>query len=126
MIGEFVKTADWKMEKHVPVIDCAQRMRPNEPFSVVVTVGRDIPHPNEPGHHIDWIALHYVPEGSSTSVELARCAFSAHGAGSGLASGVVKTSATMTVQVAVEKPGKLIATAYCNIHGLWSSECPLV
>ena len=125
MIGELIRTADWKTEKHVPVIDCAGTVRANEPFPITVTVGRDVPHPNEPGHHIVWVALHYVPEGAAASIELARCDFAAHGAGMGSAPGPARTGATLTVSAALGASGRLIATAYCNLHGLWAAEVPL-
>lgn len=125
MTGELIRTADWKTEKHVPAIDCAERVRANEPFLVTVSVGREIPHPNEPGHHIMWIALHYVPDGAAASIELARCDFSAHGAGTGVSSGPARTNPTLTTSVALGLPGRLVATAYCNLHGLWASEIPI-
>ena len=44
------KTADWKTEKHVPVIDI-------EESGVRVTVGKEIAHPNTVEHHIAWLEL---------------------------------------------------------------------
>ena len=46
MIGEYIKTADWKAEKHVPVIECPGQVHAGAPFVVTVAVGREIPHPN--------------------------------------------------------------------------------
>jgi len=80
MLSEFVKTADWKSEKHVPLIECPDEVAAGEAFDITVSVGKEIAHPNTTAHFIAWIALHYVPEGSKTSIELARCEFSAHGA----------------------------------------------
>lgn len=122
MLSEFVKTADWKSEKHVPVITCADAASANAPFEVAVTVGQAVPHPNTPNHHIAWVALHFVPAGTKTSIELARCEFSAHGASMDDAGGVAHTDSALKVTLRLATAGTLYATAYCNLHGLWASE----
>ena len=114
MISSLVKSADWKAEKHVPVITFPVGFKPNEPVEVEVSVGKEIPHPNTVEHHIAWIALYYVAEGSQLPIELARADFSAHGPDV-FAQPVLKTT------VCVPKPGVIGAVAYCNIHGLWQS-----
>lgn len=118
MIGEYIKTADWKAEKHVPVIECPDQVHAGAPFVVTVAVGREIPHPNEPGHHIAWAALYFIPEGTSAAVEVARTDFAAHGE-------TVRTTPTFSATIAIARPGTLYATAYCNLHGLWTSEHPV-
>lgn len=123
MLSEFVKSADWKAEKHVPVIDCADAVAAGESLAITVSVGKEIAHPNTTAHFIAWIALHYVPEGAKMSVELARCEFSAHGASAeGVDKGPAYTQSTVTISAKLAKSGKLYATSYCNIHGLWASE----
>lgn len=123
MLSEFVKSADWKSEKHVPVIECAESVAAGESLAITVSVGKEIAHPNTTAHFIDWIALHYVPEGSKMSIELARCEFSAHGASpAGADTGPAWTQSTVNVSAKLAKSGKLYATSYCNIHGLWASE----
>lgn len=123
MLSEFVKTADWKAEKHVPVIECPDEVTAGEAFDITVSVGKEIAHPNTTGHFIAWIALHYVPEGSKNSIELARCEFSAHGASpDGPDKGPAYTQSIVKVSAKLAKSGKLYATEFCNIHGLWSSE----
>lgn len=121
MLSEYVKTADWKAEKHVPVIDCDDSIAAGQCTKITISVGKEIAHPNTPTHHISWIALHYVPEGSQTSIEITRCEFSAHAAAAE-GEGPAKTCSFVTVCTALQKSGTLFATAYCNIHGLWSSE----
>lgn len=121
MLSEFVKTADWKNEKHVPVIACADAVSANAPLEITVTVGQEIAHPNTMGHHIAWIALHFAPAGQKRSVELGRCEFSAHGA-SADENGIAWTDSTLSVRVRLATAGTLYATAYCNLHGLWTSE----
>lgn len=117
-LNAYVKTADWKNEKHVPVIAAPAEVKADEPFEVSVVVGKEIPHPNTVEHHIAWIALHYVPEGMQTSIELGRMDFSAHGP-------AASTDSAANFRVRLEKGGALYATAYCNLHGLWSSATPI-
>jgi len=122
MLSEFVKTADWKTEKHVPVIACADAVAVNEPLDINVTVGKEIAHPNTAIDHIAWIALHFVPAGMKTSIALGRCEFSAHGASMDGNNGVAYTDSTLSVRARLTSAGTLHATAYCNLHGLWTSE----
>ena len=114
-LSSLVKSADWKAEKHVPVITLLSPFKPGEPLEIEVSVGKEIPHPNTVEHHIAWIALYYVAAGSQLPVELARAEFSAHGLDI-VAEPVLKT------KVKLPKPGTLHAVAYCNLHGLWESE----
>ena len=114
-VSTLVKSADWKAEKHVPVIMVQGTITSGEPTEVEVTVGKGIPHPNTVEHHIAWIALYYTPEGSQLPVELARAEFAAHGP-------EVLTAPVLKATVRLPKPGTLQAVAYCNLHGLWESE----
>ncbi len=114
MLSSMIKSADWKAEKHVPVIELPESIEIGKPFSVSVSVGKEIPHPNTVEHHIAWIALYYVAEGGSLPIELGRTDFSAHG--------VVATAPVANFSVTLDKPGTLHAAAYCNLHGLWESE----
>ena len=117
-LSEYVKTADWKAEKHVPVISLPAAVAAGQAFEVEVAVGKEIPHPNTVEHHIAWIALHFVPEGSPVSVEIGRVDLSSHGPD-------VATASTAKFSVQLQKGGVLYATAYCNLHGLWSSSASL-
>lgn len=123
MLSEFVKTADWKSEKHVPVIECADRAAAGTAIPITVTVGKEIAHPNTTNHHISWIALHFVPAGAKVSIEIGRCEFSAHGASvEGPDKGPAFTDSTLSIRAKLAVSGTLYATAFCNIHGLWASE----
>ena len=117
-LSDYVKTADWKAEKHVPVISAPATVAAGQTFEVEVSVGKEIPHPNTVEHHIAWIALHFVPEGSPVSVEIGRADLSSHGP-------VVTTASTAKFSVQLQKGGVLYATAYCNLHGLWSSSAKI-
>ena len=113
-LSDYVKTADWKAEKHVPVIVAPETVAAGLTFEVEVAVGKEIPHPNTVEHHIAWIALHFVPEGSPVSVEIGRVDLSSHGP-------EVATASTAKFAVQLQKGGVFYATAYCNLHGLWAS-----
>ena len=114
-ISELVKSADWKAEKHVPVITVQGALTPGEPLEVEVAVGKEIPHPNTLEHYIAWIALYYTPEGAQLPTELARAEFAAHGP-------TVLTEPILKATVRLPKSGTLQAVAYCNLHGVWESE----
>ena len=45
-IGEYLQTADWKKEKHAPVIESPDQVKSGEEFTVALTIGKEIPHPN--------------------------------------------------------------------------------
>ena len=117
-LSEYVKTADWKAEKHVPVIVAPVTAAAGQAFEVEVSVGKEIPHPNTVEHHIAWIALHFVPDDSPVSVEIGRVDLSSHGP-------VVATASTVKFAVQLQKGGVFYATAYCNLHGLWSSSAKI-
>lgn len=110
-IGEFVKSADWKSEKHVPVIDFPQSVKPGEAFDITITVGKEIPHPNTIEHHIKWFDLYVKYDDSQFLVHLGHIEFTP-----------VITQPKATLNVKLEKTGTLYATSYCNIHGLWENK----
>lgn len=118
-LGEYVKTADWKAEKHVPVITAPQAAKAGEWIDVEVEVGKEIAHPNTAEHYIAWIALYFVADGAPVPVELGRSEFSAHGTGA-----ITAPSARFKVQLS--KSGTLFAQSYCNLHGLWESAVAIV
>jgi len=114
-ISNYIKVSDWKAEKHVPVITLLSPFKPGEPLEIEVAVGKEITHPNTVEHHIVWIALYYVSEGSQLPVELARAEFYVHGPD-------IFTEPVLKAIVKLPKPGMFHVVAYCNLHGLWESE----
>ena len=44
-LGDYLQTADWKKEKHAPVIDSPEKVKSGEEFSVALTIGKEIPPP---------------------------------------------------------------------------------
>lgn len=122
----FIQHDDWKKEKHMPVIEAPEQVKADEIFQVVVSVGKEIPHPNTTEHHINWIDLYFHPEGEKFPHQVGHFTFDAHGeAVAGPNQGPVYTSPLVAVSLKVNKPGKLQALALCNIHGLWESSVEL-
>jgi len=121
-LSERFQEADWKAEKHVPVIEAPEAVKAGEPFEVKVSVGKEIPHPNTTEHHIRWIRLFFHPEGEKFTYELGSYEFAAHGeAASGPNQGPAYAEPAATAIIKLSKPGTLYALAFCNIHGLWQS-----
>ena len=118
--GELFQSADWKKEKHVPVIECPDKMKSGEIFHLKVTLGKEIAHPNTTAHHISWISLYFYPDGEKFPYQIARCEFSAHGASvQGPDTSTVYTHHKVTAWMKTSKPGVIFAVSLCNIHGLW-------
>ena len=141
MLSSLIKSADWKAEKHVPVITvhspspASPFLVPHSPIEIEVSVGKEIPHPNTLEHHIAWAALYFVADGSQLPVELARTEFRAHGpdlfttpvlkATVALPTPLTPTPTPTPTQTLSLLSGTLHAVAYCNIHGLWESNRPI-
>ena len=120
--AEQIQEADWKKEKHVPVIECADEARAGEVIEVKASLGKEIAHPNTTEHHIRWISLYFRPEGEKFTYQVGRYEFSAHGESvEGANKGPVYTHHEVTASLKLNKSGTLFALALCNIHGLWES-----
>jgi superoxide reductase len=121
-LGERVQKADWKKEKHVPVIECPDEVKAGEFFEVKVSLGKAVAHPNTTEHHIRWISLYFHPEGAKFTYHVAKFDFAAHGESTeGADKGPVYTHHEGSTSFKTTKPGTIHALAYCNIHGLWES-----
>jgi superoxide reductase len=121
-IGELIQHSDWKSEKHVPFIDCPDSVGKDVIFSVEVSLGKEVDHPNTTAHHIRWIRLYFHPDGEKFPYQVANLEFCAHGESpAGADKGSVYTHHSASTRMKTSRPGTLFATAYCNIHGLWES-----
>ena len=98
-------------EKHVPVIDAPDTVNKSEWFEVTVVVGKDIPHPNIPEHHIEDILVYFKEDGTKPIYKVAD-----------FTSLTIHSDSRVTLRVRVENSGTLYALSSCNIHGLWASE----
>jgi superoxide reductase len=121
-LGERIQKADWKKEKHVPVIECPDQVKADEFFGVKVSLGKEIAHPNTTEHHIRWISLYFHPEGEKFTYDVGHFEFNAHGESvQGPDTSSVYTHHEVAASFKTSKPGTIHALAYCNIHGLWES-----
>lgn len=119
-IADLVQSADWKAEKHVPVIEAPDKVKAGEKASVEICVGKEIAHPNTTEHHIRWIKIYFKPDNAKFAFEVANFEFTAHGESTeGANKGPVYTEPVGKAVVKLSSSGTLIAEAYCNIHGLW-------
>ena len=121
-LSSHIQRADWRKEKHVPVIECPDQVTTDVEFDVKVSLGKEIAHPNTTEHHIRWISLYFHPDGAKYPIHIGHFEFSAHGESvDGPNQGPAYTSHAVTAAMKTRQPGTLHATAYCNIHGLWES-----
>ena len=121
-LSELVREADWKKEKHVPVIECPERVKKGEFIEVKVSVGKEVDHPNTTEHHIAWINLFFKPAGEKYVYNIGHFLFNAHGSSiDGPNTSTVYTHHGVRCMFKTNKSGMLYAVAYCNIHGLWQS-----
>ncbi len=119
---DLFQSADWKAEKHVPVIECPAQVRAGEAFPVTLTIGKEIAHPNTTEHHIRWVTLYFHGEGDKFPYQLGQFEFTAHGeAVAGPNQGPTYTHPQVTAWVKLNKSGVFYAASYCNIHGFWQS-----
>lgn len=114
-IGELYQSGDWKGEKHVPVIHAPETFKAGEEVEINLNIGEEIGHPNTLEHHIAWIKVYFLPEGGKFPLELGSFNFNAHGEFDTF------TEPNVTVKIKPETSGTILATSYCNIHGLWEN-----
>jgi superoxide reductase len=121
-LGDYLQTADWKSEKHAPVIECPESVKADEQFTVNLVIGKEIPHPNTTEHHIEWITLYFKPEKGKFPFEVGKFDFRGHGASiKGANQGPLYTEPNVNVAVKLKESGTFLAMSLCNIHGLWES-----
>jgi superoxide reductase len=121
-LKELFQSADFKKEKHAPVIEAPDSAQKGQPVQVTVSVGKEIAHPNTTPHHIRWIEVYFHPDGGKFPFQVARFDFTAHGESpDGPDTSTVYTSPSVQCSFKTERPGTILAASYCNIHGLWES-----
>jgi superoxide reductase len=119
---DLFQAADWKAEKHVPVIEAADKVKKGELVKVNIIIGKEIPHPNTTEHHIVWAAVFFHPKTEKFPYQIGRFEFAAHGASvQGPNTSTVFTQPQVTCNFKTDKPGMILVSSYCNIHGLWES-----
>ncbi|MCK4926790.1 class II SORL domain-containing protein [Candidatus Aerophobetes bacterium] len=95
-------------KKHLPVIDAPDRASAGEAIQVSVQVGKLLAHPNEAGHHIEFIDLY------ENDVYLTRVDFTGG-----------KVNPRAIFEVMLEIGGTLRAFSSCNLHGVWGGDKPI-
>lgn len=125
-LEKIFQKSDWKVEKHVPMIELPETAEKGKVIQIKVTVGKEIPHPNTTEHHIRYIELFFLPDGEKFPYQIGRVEFNAHGESvKGPNTSTVYTEPVAIFALKTEKSGKLIAFSLCNIHGLWTNEVEL-
>jgi len=121
-IKDLLQSADWKAEKHVPVIEAQEKIKKGQALEITVTVGKQIAHPNTTEHYIAWIAVYFLPKGEKFPYQVAKIEFSSHGASiQGPNTSTIFSEPSASLYLKTEKSGSIFASSYCNIHGLWEN-----
>jgi len=119
---DLLQSADFKSEKHVPVIEAPEKVKKGEFFRITVTVGKEVAHPNKTEHHIRWMAVYFQPKGEKYPYQIGKAEFACHGESiQGPDTSTVYTHHEASLSFKTDKPGTIYASSYCNIHGLWQS-----
>ena len=114
-LSELYRTGDFKGEKHVPVINAPEKAKKGAFIEMNVNIGEEIPHPNTLEHHIKWMKVYYFAKGGNFPAEIGSYDFSCHGEFGAFSEPYV------TIRFKADKSGTVMATSYCNIHGLWEN-----
>jgi superoxide reductase len=121
-LKDLFQSADWKKEKHVPVIESPSSVEKGQFFQVRLSVGKEIAHPNATEHHIRWIELYFLADGDKFPYQIGRFEFTSHGeSGQGPNLGTIYTQPEAIAVFKTDKAGTVMACSYCNIHGLWQN-----
>lgn len=97
-----------KVETHTPEIECPDIVKANEPFEVRISITK---HPNKLEHSIRYVDVFFIEEGRAFNpIKVAKVQFTPE---------YVETEAV--IKLKIQKSGKIIALAYCNLHGLWEN-----
>ena len=119
---DLIQSADWKKEKHAPVIEAVDKIKKEDGAIVKISVGKEIAHPNSTAHHIRWIEAYFLPSGEKFPYQIGRFEFTSHGeSGQGADTSTVYTAPDISLKFKTEKSGAILAISYCNVHGLWQS-----
>jgi len=126
-LKDLIQSADWKTEKHVPVIDAEDKVKKGEVVRASVTVGKEIAHPNTTAHHISWVAVYFLADGEKFPYQIGKFEFVAHGASAlGADTSTVYTLPVVTCSFKTDKSGTIMSSSYCNIHGLWGASKKII
>ncbi len=100
-------------EKHVPELEICKGDGKGGKDLVRIIVGKTVAHPNTIEHHIAWAQLVGVKQNGMV-IDLGKANFSPS---------YTEPSADFHVNLGDFK--SIVATSYCNIHGLWENSLDL-
>ena len=119
---DLYQSADWKTEKHVPVIESPDVIKKGDTVEIRVSVGKEIAHPNTTEHHISRITVYFLAQGEKFPVQLAVFEAGSHGASvQGPNTSTLYTLPSLTLSFKTGKSGTILAAGFRNIHGLWEN-----
>jgi len=108
-LATIIKNSDQGKEKHLPDISIKACSSCGE-LSVTIQVGKELIHPSLIEHHINTIILYgLTKEDQLKQLSLFQL-------------GEEMTIPRVRTTIKKDQFKKLIATSYCNIHGLWENE----
>lgn len=121
-VKDLFQSADWKKEKHVPVIEASKKLKKGDVCKLAVSVGKEIAHPNTTEHHIRRISVYFLPEGEKFPYQIGEYRFCAHGESvQGPNTSSVYANPAVETSFKTDKSGTVFAVSFCNIHGLWEN-----
>jgi len=107
-INEYLKTADDGKEKHVPDISIKDCSSCGE-LSVTIQVGKEVIHPSTKEHAIKTISVYGVTsDGKLQQLTVFQL-------------GDENTVPRVRTSVMKGTYTAILATSYCNLHGLWEN-----
>jgi len=119
-VKDLFQSADWKKEKHVPVIEGPDKVKKGALLKLTVSVGKEIAHPNTTEHYIKWIEIYFLPQGEKFPYQIGKFEFATHGESvQGPNTSTIYTHPEIVCSFKTDKAGAILASSYCTIHGLW-------
>ncbi len=91
-------------KKHVPFITAPDSVEKGEVFEVTVKMGKEIDHPMEEGHFIEFFDVY------AGDMKVANVTFTP------------ECEAEATLKLKLDESVTLTVEEYCNLHGYWKNE----
>ncbi len=95
-------------KKHVPFITAPDSVEKGEVFEVTVKMGKEIDHPMEEGHFIEFFDVY------AGDMKVANVTFTP------------ECEAEATLKLKLDESVTLTVEEYCNLHGYWKNEKEIV
>lgn len=95
-------------QKHIPYIQAPDRVKRGEYFQVSIKMGKEIDHPMEPGHFIQYVDLY------ADYYHLGRVNYTP------------EAKAEVVLTIKLEESCTLRAFEFCNLHGQWEGSLEIL